>query len=122
MLAPDWPLGYFTYYTSISGDPSRTRSKSFCLARRMPPAATFGDTHRHLVQKSVGFYAQDASKVTPRLTLNFGLRYEINGAWASATTVVQTTSPARVSKFFGQGIDRLYNVDYGASVPGRLRL
>ncbi|MBV9085449.1 MAG: TonB-dependent receptor [Acidobacteriaceae bacterium] len=36
----------------------------------------FGDPTIRLNDKLLGFYAQDSFKVTPRLTLNYGLRYE----------------------------------------------
>jgi len=35
----------------------------------------FGDTHRHITQKSVGFYGQDEWRVRPRLLLTVGLRW-----------------------------------------------
>ena len=38
---------------------------------------TFGVTQVHQTNPNVGFYAQDEYKVTPNLTLNLGLRYDL---------------------------------------------
>ncbi|HET6933001.1 MAG TPA: carboxypeptidase regulatory-like domain-containing protein [Candidatus Acidoferrum sp.] len=45
---------------------------------------SFGDTSRHLYQPSVGLFFQDEWKVTPRLTVSYGLRWDINGALGDA--------------------------------------
>jgi hypothetical protein len=37
---------------------------------------TFDDVAKHLHFNTMGFYAQDSWKVLPRLTLNYGMRYE----------------------------------------------
>ena len=66
-------LGYFTYYASMSADPIQDSIEELLLGKADNANRTFGDTHRHLVQNSVGFYAQDDWKIKPRLTLTFGL-------------------------------------------------
>ncbi|MBI3404801.1 MAG: TonB-dependent receptor [Acidobacteria bacterium] len=40
----------------------------------------FGSTNRHIFQNSFGFYFQDEWKLTKRVTLSYGLRYEIASA------------------------------------------
>ena len=45
---------------------------------------SFGDTSRHLYQPSVGLFFQDEWKVTPRVTVSYGLRWDINGALGDA--------------------------------------
>ena len=46
---------------------------------------TFGVTQVHQTNPNVGFYAQDEYKVTPNLTLNVGLRYDLEFLQTVAT-------------------------------------
>jgi hypothetical protein len=52
------------------------------LLQMIPQSSTFGtfdytgDTRRHTSQNGYGFYAQDAFRLTPRITLNYGLRWD----------------------------------------------
>jgi hypothetical protein len=52
------------------------------LLQMMPQQSAFGtfdytgDTLRHTSQNGVGFYVQDAFRLTPRITLNYGLRWD----------------------------------------------
>jgi outer membrane receptor protein involved in Fe transport len=39
----------------------------------------FGDSTRHTFENNFGFYAQDSFRLTPRLTLNYGLRWDYFG-------------------------------------------
>ena len=50
------------------------------LGRFDRASRSFGDTSRHLYQPSVGMFFQDEWKVTPRVTVSYGLRWDINGA------------------------------------------
>ena len=83
----------------------------------------FGDTHRHLVQNSVGFYAQDDWKIQPRLTLSFGLRYDINGNLRDlqdrGRKLLSLVAACLKSD---KELNRLYNVDYHDFGPPWLRL
>src|SRR6185437_1449440 len=68
-------------------------------------------THRHILQKSVGFYAQDDYKIKPNLTLSYGLRWDINGAIGEQNNIGSNFIPNVGLVELGQGIDRLYNRD-----------
>ncbi|MBZ5649325.1 MAG: TonB-dependent receptor [Acidobacteriia bacterium] len=105
-------LGYFSYYTSISGDPIQDSIEELLLGKADNANRAFGDTHRHLVQNSVGFYLQDDWKIKPRLTLSFGLRYDIFGNLRDRENVAANFFPAVGLVQVGQGINRLYHVDY----------
>jgi hypothetical protein len=61
-----------------------TALAEYLLGRVDQMDRSFGDTSRHLVQPSMGVYWQDEWKIRPRVTLSFGLRWEINGALGEA--------------------------------------
>jgi len=71
----------------------------------------FGDTHRHIRQKALGFYFQDQWKIRPRLTLDLGIRWEYNGALSEQNDLGANFIPGRGLISLGQGIDRLYDKD-----------
>ncbi|HZB88354.1 MAG TPA: TonB-dependent receptor [Terracidiphilus sp.] len=49
----------------------------------LPTNADFGLqlTHPHTKSYNLDFYAQDSYRITPKLTLNYGLRYEFQDPW-----------------------------------------
>ncbi|MGH7869364.1 MAG: TonB-dependent receptor domain-containing protein, partial [Candidatus Dormibacteraceae bacterium] len=105
-------LGYFSYYTSISGDPIQDSIEELLLGKADNANRAFGDTHRHLVQNSIGFYVQDDWKIKPRLTLSYGLRYDIFGNLRDRENVAANFFPGVGLVQVGQGINRLYHIDY----------
>jgi hypothetical protein len=96
------------------------------LTGRLDEASrSFGDTSRHLYQPSVGLFFQDEWKATPRLTVSYGLRWDINGALGDADknasnffpcappepTVCAPTGFPNGLVQIQQGFPRLYNLD-----------
>jgi hypothetical protein len=71
----------------------------------------FGDSHRHLSQKSFGLYVSDDWKIKPRLTVTLGLRYDFNAALGENDNLGSNFFPDRGLVALGQGISRLYNPD-----------
>jgi hypothetical protein len=72
---------------------------------------TFGNTVRHLRQNSYGFYVSDEWKVSPRFTVNLGLRYDISTPLGEKDDLAANFFPDRGLVTVGQGIDKLYNTD-----------
>jgi outer membrane receptor protein involved in Fe transport len=80
----------------------------------------FGDSTRHTHENNFGFYAQDSFRLTPRVTLNYGLRYDYFGIVQEKNNLlsnITSISPALGTGTFtltqvGQpGLSSLYNPD-----------
>jgi hypothetical protein len=78
----------------------------------------FGDTTRHTFENNFGFYAQDNFRLTSRLNLNYGLRWDYFGIIREKNDLLSNfTLPASVTEPFvltqvGQpGLSSLYNPD-----------
>jgi hypothetical protein len=111
-------VGYFSYYAGYMhpDDPTHVTDdvEQLLLGKADNADREFGDTHRYISQNSVGFYAQDDWKIKPRLTLNFGLRYEINGTVHDKNNQEANFFPPPGPGFVqvGHGIGGIHNVDY----------
>ena len=95
------------------------------LGRMDEFARSFGDTSRHLYQPSMGIFLQDEWRVRPRLTISYGLRWEINGALGEADKIASNFYPCAAPEptvcppgnappglvRVGVGNPRLYNLD-----------
>src|SRR6266853_1095328 len=80
----------------------------------------FGKSIRHTFENNFGFYVQDSYRVTPRLTLNYGLRWDYFGVVQEKNNLlsnITSVSPAPGTGSFtltqvGQpGLSSLYNPD-----------
>jgi len=111
-------IGYFSYYfDSPSGDPVQDQVEALLLGKADNANRAFGDTQRYLSQNSVGFYAQDDWKIKPGLTVTLGLRYDVFGNVRDSKNRAANFLPDQGLVQVGQGIDRLYNIDYGDIGP-----
>ena len=86
----------------------------------------FGDSTRHTYENNFGFYIQDSYRLTPRLTLNYGLRWDYFGVIGEKNNLlsnITSLSPAAGTGTFtltqvGQpGLSQLYNPDYKNFAP-----
>ena len=111
--------GYFSYYSgspyyggySVTGG-VQDDVEQLLLGKADFASRSFGDTHRHITQNSVGFYIQDDWKIKPRLTINYGLRWDINGTVRDTNNLEANFIPGRGLVQVGQGVSGAYNADY----------
>jgi hypothetical protein len=77
-----------------------------------------GNTLRHTYQNGYGFYAQDAFHVTPRIVLNYGLRWDYYGVVAEKNNLfsdfipTSATTGSLVRVGGSGGLSGLYKPDY----------
>jgi hypothetical protein len=82
-----------------------------------------GDSLRHTSENSFGLYLQDSFRMTPRLTLNYGLRWDVYGVvkekndlfanfLVSSFDLATDTGTGTYEQIGTNGLNRLYNPDY----------
>jgi len=89
------------------------------LLQMIPSTSNFstfdytGDTLRHTYQNGFGFYVQDAYHVTPRLVVNYGLRWDYTGVVAERNHLFSDFIPSTgaLEQVGPGGLPNLYNPD-----------
>src|SRR5580698_5342169 len=76
-----------------------------------------GYTRRHTHQNGIGFYAQDAFRITPRLTLNYGLRWDYYAPVKEKTNLFSDFIPTSATtgslvQVGPGGLSNVYQPDY----------
>ncbi len=76
-----------------------------------------GDSHRDISQKSFGFFAQDDWRMTQRLTVTMGVRYDVSLPITEAHNQLANFDPAVGLEQVGQQISQPYNTDWNNVAP-----
>lgn len=73
-----------------------------------------GNTLRHTYQNGFGLYAQDAFRLSPRITLNYGVRWDYNGVVAEKNHLFSDFIPStgNLEQVASGGLSGLYNPDH----------
>ena len=77
----------------------------------------FGEPARNVSIQSYGFFAQDDFRVTPRVTVNLGVRYDITFPITEKNNLLANFDPNVGLAQVGQGISRLYPTNYNNISP-----
>jgi Carboxypeptidase regulatory-like domain len=76
-----------------------------------------GNAERHVLVNSFTFFGQDAWRATPRLTLNFGLRYEYSGPLHNGDRDLPVFIPGKGLVIQGVGIGSIFPPDGNNFAP-----
>ena len=78
---------------------------------------TQGDLQRNYYANDYNWFVQDSWKVAPRLTMNYGVRWDYFDPFYDQTNRISTFIPSRGIVYAGHGIDTLYPKRYGNFAP-----
>jgi outer membrane receptor protein involved in Fe transport len=76
-----------------------------------------GNSSRHVYMNSFGAFLQDDWRVTPRLTVNAGVRYDLNTVIKESQDRLANFDPATGVQQVGHGISSPYNGDHNNFAP-----
>jgi hypothetical protein len=78
---------------------------------------TAGDLLRHLSNQAVGLFVQDDWRIRPRLTINLGLRYELNTVFKESNNLIGNFDPSLGLVQSGKQIGSVFNGDHNNFAP-----
>jgi hypothetical protein len=103
-------LSFLTLPDFLDGDLNTAFGKSFQYS---------GDTLRHTHQNGFGIYAQDSFRITPRITLNYGLRWDYFGVMSEKDHLFSNfdTNLGELVQVGPGGFSNLYRPTYNNFAP-----
>jgi hypothetical protein len=78
---------------------------------------TAGDLLRHLQNEAYGVFVQDDWRITRRLTINMGLRYELNTVFNEGNNLIGNFDPSAGLVQSGKQIGSVFNGDHNNFAP-----
>ena len=94
--------GTFVFAPSLAADGStRTSLQNYLSGQPAAWSRVFGATYEGYRMWVPGFFAQDEWKATPALTINYGLRYETQGAMTEVHGLISELDPALAGTAIG---------------------
>jgi hypothetical protein len=102
----------------ITGELIATGLQNFLAGDVTSGFQYFGDSTRRTFENNFGFYAQDSFHLTPRLTLNYGFRWDYYGVvqeksnlLSNITSDLADTTTFTLTQVGQPGLSQLYNPD-----------
>ncbi len=90
----------------------------FLLGRPNEASIVVGAFGRGYRQSLYSFFAQDSWRITPRLTLQYGGRYDYAAPWTEVNGKLSNLTPdGRLAEVGAPGLDRLYRPDRNNFAP-----
>jgi hypothetical protein len=77
----------------------------------------YGDPKRDVSLKSFGFFVQDDFRISSRVTINAGLRYDVTDSIHDSNNLLANFDPSLGIVQVGQGIKQLYPTNYNNVSP-----
>ncbi len=105
--------GNFFFGTNINGGVSETGDDFVDFLLGAPSSYVQGQSYpSYGINYYLGLFAQDSWRVKPRLTFNYGLRYDVNAPWKQKYNQFQTLIPGEQSLVFpGSPLGWLFPTD-----------
>ena len=100
-----------TEFTDPTGTITSSPLEDFFAGAPANGSLLIGDPTRHIHNEGIALFVQDDWRVTSHLTLNFGLRYELNTVIKDSNNQLANFDPNVGLVQVGHGISGPYNID-----------
>ena len=111
-------IGHGGTFNRGRGQSTFATLENFMAGTTTTPSQIFiGDPRRHINNYAFALYAQDDWRITQRLTLNLGLRYEYVSPLTEANDQLANFDPAKGFLQLGKNTDQMWNPDKNNFAP-----
>lgn len=105
------------FFTGGVAFPGSSSLEDFLAGTPNRLALQAGDPQRSMTQRDYAGFVEDDWRVTPKVTLNLGLRYEYSTPWSEANNLLGNWEPSVGLEQVGKQIGSAYNGDHRDFAP-----